>query len=136
MNNGRENQLNIQEINEGNESSFFKSFFPDWDDNNFKKASDKIKELSKDIFKHLEEKKEEGAYYNYLESDFEGFEHPRDHKYTKDQINERPSQIKRNRCELYLEDSEFEAIFGMNKENFYTLKDWKRLRLKKENGLF
>ncbi|CAI2386415.1 unnamed protein product [Moneuplotes crassus] len=135
VNNGRENELNIEEITEGNESAFFKSFFPDWDDTNFQKSGDKLKELSMEVLKNLEEAKAE-TYYTFPESDFEGYEHPRDHKYTKEQINEKPPQIRRNRCELYLEDDEFNSIFGMTKEEFYKEKNWKRLRMKKEKDLF
>lgn len=33
-------------------------------------------------------------------------------------------------------DEEFERIFGMNKEEFENLSDWKRIELKKQKQLF
>lgn len=137
VNNGRENSVNIVDEMEGFESAYFKSFFPDWDDNNFVKVSDKLKEISDSVFKVAEESKSTGLYHSFPESEFDGYEHPRDHKYTRQQMNEEwPKGVKRSRCELYLEDAEFESIFKMTKDEFYQLKDWKRLRYKKENKLF
>lgn len=40
------------------------------------------------------------------------------------------------RLEAYLADDEFERIFGMRKEAFYTLKPWRQGDLKKRVGLF
>lgn len=139
VNNGRENSLNLIEVIEGAESQLFKSFFPDWDDDNLKKESDKLKEMAKRKVKKIEETKSTpggSSYFGFPESEFEGYQHPRDHQYSKEEINKRPDYIKRNRCELYLSDAEFEKIFKMTKEKFYQEKDWKRMRYKKENDLW
>ena len=34
--NGRENNINLTEVIEGNEPNLFKSYFPDWNDDNLK----------------------------------------------------------------------------------------------------
>jgi len=38
--------------------------------------------------------------------------------------------------EMYLPDDEFEELFGMRKEAFYELKQWKQRELKKTYKLF
>ena len=101
------------------------------------KISDKLKIVTKEVRKIVDEARKEDTYYIFPVSEFDGYEHPQDHKYTKQQLNEdKPKGIKRSRCELYLEDNEFKLIFKMTKEDFYKLKDWKRLRLKKDNNLW
>lgn len=138
INNGRENDLNIDEVEEGNESALFKSYFPDWDDENFYKISDRMKDIGQDMIKKVTKVETQETYYTLPASEFDGHLHPQDHKFTRDELNAepRPEGVKRARCELYLEDDEFESIFGMSKDEFYQLKDWKRLRLKKEQNLF
>lgn len=114
----------------------FKSFFPDWDDDSYIKASDRLKEICIDALEEKKQYESTEAYYGFLDSEFEGYQHPRDHSYTKAEINTPLKEVKRARCEIYLHDAEFESIFKMSKEEFYKLKDWKRLRLKKDNGLW
>eukprot|EP01084_Bolivina_argentea_P034758 64380_1 len=41
-----------------------------------------------------------------------------------------------SRKELYLNAEEFQRIFGMTKDRFSTLQDWKQVQLKKKYGLF
>lgn len=36
----------------------------------------------------------------------------------------------------YLSDSDFIKVFGITKDNFVTLPQWKQLNLKKEKGMF
>mmetsp|Transcript_45491 Transcript_45491/g.75563 ORF Transcript_45491/g.75563 Transcript_45491/m.75563 type:complete len:758 (+) Transcript_45491:90-2363(+) len=38
--------------------------------------------------------------------------------------------------EAYIDDNEFQQIFGMDKQQFYTLRPWKQKNLKKSKGLF
>ena len=38
--------------------------------------------------------------------------------------------------EMYLSDADFERVMGMDKEDFYKLKQWKQRDLKKRVGLF
>lgn len=38
--------------------------------------------------------------------------------------------------EEYLTDEEFEVVFGMDKEDFKALANWKRINAKKAKGLF
>jgi hypothetical protein len=98
--------------------------------------SDRLIEMSKFLLDKVEESKNDGLYFIFSDSEFEGYEHPRDHKYTLEEIHQRPNEIKRKACELYLSDEEFERVFKMNKEEFYQLKEWKRKNLKKETNLF
>ncbi len=36
----------------------------------------------------------------------------------------------------YLSDEEFEQVFGLSREVFYSLKQWRQQQLKKNAGLF
>jgi len=44
--------------------------------------------------------------------------------------------IDRERLERHLSPEEFQYIFGMNIETFYTLPEWQRTNLKKKAKLF
>lgn len=44
--------------------------------------------------------------------------------------------IDTSRKELYLPDADFEALFGMDKQKFMGLPQWKQKNLKKANNLF
>eukprot|EP00029_Vermamoeba_vermiformis_P005549 TRINITY_DN1959_c0_g1_i1.p1 TRINITY_DN1959_c0_g1~~TRINITY_DN1959_c0_g1_i1.p1 ORF type:complete len:1522 (+),score=358.22 TRINITY_DN1959_c0_g1_i1:76-4566(+) len=58
-------------------------------------------------------------------------------KYTYDElIKNTPEYCDKSKLELYMTDEEFERIFGMNKEDFENLSDWKRIELKKQKQLF
>lgn len=54
-----------------------------------------------------------------------------------DEINDHIQEmIEPNRREMYLENWEFEQIFGMTKRKFVSLFDWTQKQLKREHGLF
>ena len=38
--------------------------------------------------------------------------------------------------ELWLPDEEFQSVFGMSKDEFKALKQWKKVSLKKKSGLW
>ena len=38
--------------------------------------------------------------------------------------------------EMYLNDDEFSKVFGMSKDGFYKLRQWKQREMKKKAGLF
>lgn len=52
------------------------------------------------------------------------------------QISNCPEGIDMTRREQYLSDEEFNSVFGMSKDTFNALPKWKRIRSKKEVGLF
>ena len=52
------------------------------------------------------------------------------------QINTCPQGIDMTRREQYLSDEEFNTVFSMSKDAFNALPKWKRIRAKKEVGLF
>ena len=47
-----------------------------------------------------------------------------------------PAALNPTCLEMYLADSEFEEVFGMTKDAFYALRQWKQRELKKKHGLF
>ena len=47
-----------------------------------------------------------------------------------------PISVDSTKREMYLSDSDFKGVFGMDKVMFYTLPQWKILSLKKQNNLF
>ncbi|KAM7401949.1 hypothetical protein PAMP_017226 [Pampus punctatissimus] len=50
--------------------------------------------------------------------------------------NELPQYVDPTQKEKYLSDSDFNNIFGITKDDFASLPQWKKLKLKKEKGLF
>ncbi|KAM7422361.1 hypothetical protein PAMA_010425 [Pampus argenteus] len=50
--------------------------------------------------------------------------------------NELPQEVDPTQKEKYLSDSDFNDIFGITKDEFASLPQWKKLKLKKEKGLF
>lgn len=58
--------------------------------------------------------------------------------YTYDELKRRPlpEGINILCLESYLDDDEFEKIFAMNREEFYSLPTWKQKIIKQEKGLF
>ena len=50
--------------------------------------------------------------------------------------DELPGDVDPSCKELYLADLVFEELFGMNREAFEALQQWKRIALKKKVGLF
>ena len=47
-----------------------------------------------------------------------------------------PDDVNRNKMETYLDDAEFEEVFGMERADFYKLPKWKIEVLKKDKKLF
>ena len=47
-----------------------------------------------------------------------------------------PEGVEPSKKEMYLEPAVFESTFGMDFAKWETLKDWKRVDLKKAKGLF
>ncbi|KAI9548754.1 hypothetical protein NQZ68_003288 [Dissostichus eleginoides] len=50
--------------------------------------------------------------------------------------NELPQGVDPTQKEKYLSDSDFNNIFGMNKDDFASMPPWKQLKMKKEVGMF
>ena len=65
------------------------------------------------------------------------FDDPQTHRYSFEQIHTSRKDGVNPVCkELYLEDGDFEHIFGMSKKSFYSMRLWKQRDLKKRVGLF
>lgn len=47
-----------------------------------------------------------------------------------------PEDVQLHCREMYLADEEFQATFHMSKHEFHTLQEWRKIHLKKMNGLF
>ncbi|XP_062323282.1 advillin [Osmerus eperlanus] len=52
------------------------------------------------------------------------------------QSNELPEDVDPSQKEKHLSDSDFKVIFGISKDQFACLPQWKQINIKKENGLF
>ncbi|MEQ2191514.1 hypothetical protein XENOCAPTIV_029783, partial [Xenoophorus captivus] len=50
--------------------------------------------------------------------------------------NELPKGVDPSKKEKHLSDADFSSLFGMTKDNFASLPQWKQLNLKKKTGLF
>lgn len=50
--------------------------------------------------------------------------------------NELPEGVDPKQKEKYLSDSDFTTVFGMTKDEFVSLPQWKQLKMKKEKGMF
>lgn len=58
-------------------------------------------------------------------------------KVTMTALREDPEITYNPTClEMYLPDDEFHKVFGMAKDDFYRLRQWKQRELKKKAGLF
>ncbi|XP_047439510.1 advillin [Mugil cephalus] len=51
-------------------------------------------------------------------------------------VSELPEGVDPSQKEKHLSDSDFSTVFGMTKDDFVSLPQWKQLNLKKKNGLF
>ncbi|XP_062842397.1 advillin isoform X2 [Trichomycterus rosablanca] len=47
-----------------------------------------------------------------------------------------PQEVKPNQREKHLSDEDFSSLFGMSKDEFFSLPQWKQLDIKKKAGLF
>jgi len=63
---------------------------------------------------------------------------PAEKKYSYEELKgaERPADVDPSRRELYLSDSDFQAVFGCLPADFLKLPKWKQQNAKKEKGLF
>ncbi|KAG7218470.1 hypothetical protein INR49_009347 [Caranx melampygus] len=52
------------------------------------------------------------------------------------QANELPEGVDPTQKEKHLSDSDFTSLFGITKDEFKQLPQWKQLKLKKDKGLF
>jgi len=57
-------------------------------------------------------------------------------RYTLDRLRQKPPECDAGHLEKYLTNEQFERIFRVTKEKFYTLSEWKQQDMKKEVGLF
>jgi len=57
-------------------------------------------------------------------------------KYTLERLRQKPPECDAGKLETYLTNEQFERIFKMTKEKFYTFGEWKQQELKKKLGLF
>jgi len=57
-------------------------------------------------------------------------------KYTLERLRQKPPECDAGKLEIYLTNEQFERIFKMTKEKFYTFGEWKQQELKKKLGLF
>jgi len=56
--------------------------------------------------------------------------------YTIEEIKRNKSIASSDTKEAYLNDEDFEKVFGMSKVDFYNLRPWKQKQLKKSKGIF
>jgi len=56
--------------------------------------------------------------------------------YTLDEIKRNKSLASSDYKEAYLNDQDFQKVFGMSKADFYNLRPWRQKQLKKSKGLF
>jgi len=133
---GRSPDTPIYKINAGHEPPNFTCHFFGWDDNKANDFEDPyLKGLKKvgggEPSPASEQKMEkvtsvEGSMLN-----------PDTYKCSlADLQNNRVPQIQSDIKEMYLEDSEFEKLFKMKKQEFKDLPKWKKDQLKKQNNLF
>jgi len=57
-------------------------------------------------------------------------------KYTLERLRQKPPECDSLKLEVYLTNEQFERIFKMTREKFYTNGEWKQQELKKKVGLF
>ncbi|KAK2862272.1 hypothetical protein Q5P01_001805 [Channa striata] len=51
-------------------------------------------------------------------------------------VSDLPEGVDPTKKEKHLSDSDFTSVFGMDRDNFASLPQWKQLKLKKEKGMF
>jgi len=113
-------------IRQGYEPPQFTGCFHPWDAecwNNGKTFSEMIDEVGK-----------ENAGINLLEDEAKKYTatYPLDVLQRKDA----PEGVDVRKKEMYLSDEDFQGVFGMTKDEFVLVPEWKRNNMRKEHGLF
>ncbi|XP_062255171.1 advillin [Platichthys flesus] len=123
----------IVSVKQGFEPPTFTGWFTAWDPSKWsggKSYEELKKELGDDVSPvHVTSEQ------NCLESEniFESF--PVDSLLNK-LPNELPEGVDPTKKEKYLSDSDFDSVFGISKDDFAQLPQWKQLKMKKEKGMF
>ncbi|KAM4740369.1 advillin [Anableps anableps] len=119
-------------IKQGFEPPTFTGWFAAWDPSKWS-GGKSYEELKKDLGEDLTPivlQPEESA---ETEKSFQNF--PPDMLVNK-QPDELPEGVDPSEKEKHLSDADFASLFGMSKDDFASLPQWKQLKLKKEKGLF
>ncbi|XP_068171061.1 advillin isoform X2 [Antennarius striatus] len=129
----RDPETPIMLIKQGFEPPTFTGFFVAWDASKWsggKSYEDLKKELGNDLSpvtitadENCEKSKK---IYQYF---------PPDDLVNKN-ATELPEGVEPTEKEQHLSDSDFSIVFGMSKDDFETLPQWKKLNMKKEKGMF
>ncbi|XP_074648526.1 advillin-like [Tubulanus polymorphus] len=117
---------NIFQIKQGHEPINFTCHFLAWDEEkwkNEKSYEDMLEELEADNAKVTLVSEELAKY---------------DQTYPLDVLKQKfvPDTIDPTSKEMYLSDEDFQSVFQMSKDDFGKLKEWKKVQLKKQKGLF
>uniref|UniRef100_A0A3Q2P4M0 Advillin n=1 Tax=Fundulus heteroclitus TaxID=8078 RepID=A0A3Q2P4M0_FUNHE len=116
-------------IKQGFEPPTFTGWFAAWDPLKWsggKSYEELKKELGEDLTPIVEESPEK-------EKTYESF--PPDMLINKEP-SELPEGVDPSEKEKHLSDADFSSLFGMTKDDFTSLPQWRQLNLKKEKGLF
>ncbi|XP_053289268.1 advillin [Pleuronectes platessa] len=123
----------IVSVKQGFEPPTFTGWFTAWDPSKWsggKSYEELKKELGDDVSPvHVTSEQ------NCVESEknFESF--PVDSLLNK-LPNELPEGVDPTKKEKHLSDSDFDSVFGISKDDFAQLPQWKQLKMKKEKGMF
>jgi hypothetical protein len=127
---GRDTETPIISFSAGREPADFKSYFLAWDEDYMKKKifldpyEAKLQKLKAEKASKMDTETEEVKSSTPTPPPPESFKPP---------SNDGVDPAKR---EFYLSDKEFQETFNMSKDEFYQLKKWRQVELKKKNGLF
>lgn len=121
-------------IKQGFEPPTFTGWFTAWDSNKWSDGMS-YEELKKELGEEAEPEvvTEEAGEAEASEENYETF--PLDALINK-QPDELPDGVNPSQREKHLSDSDFSEVFGMSKEEYDGLPQWKQLKLKKAIGLF
>ncbi|RVE72778.1 hypothetical protein OJAV_G00041410 [Oryzias javanicus] len=119
-------------IKEGFEPPTFTGWFTAWDPFKWSsgKSYDDLKRELGDVALPVDIKPQE---QKAVQREFQSF--PPDMLLNK-QASELPEGVDPVLKEKYLSDGDFIDVFGISKDDFVSLPQWKQLKLKKEKGLF
>uniref|UniRef100_A0A8C9WV65 Advillin n=1 Tax=Sander lucioperca TaxID=283035 RepID=A0A8C9WV65_SANLU len=117
-------------IKQGFEPPTFTGWFTAWDPSKWSVSGKSYEELKKELG-------DEATSFNQncvkSKKSFQSF--PPD-KLVNKLASELPEGVDPTQKEKYLSDSDFNNIFGITKDNFASMPQWKQLKMKKEKGLF
>ncbi|XP_029990695.1 advillin isoform X1 [Sphaeramia orbicularis] len=124
-------------IKQGFEPPTFTGWFMAWDSNKWsggKSYEDMKKELGDDIAPAVITNQQQQQ-QNCAETEKNLPSFPPDALINKC-ATDLPEGVDPKQKEKHLSDSDFSSVFGISKDDFVTLPQWKQLKLKKEKGMF